>query len=163
MMQKALCDELKKLFDGKKYSGQQSKKALKIFEQCLPVDEGNDEDVDTDAAASPYIVAILSGGMINSPDTTQIVSVMLTICCYDDGLEREGYQDVMNIIEDIVQHFREYPQFGGAFEVMFEPDHEITWALQMDDTRPYYFGAALLDITSPSMTGDQNTNWRNMI
>ena len=163
MMQKALCDELKKLFDGKKYSGQQSKKALKIFEQGLPVDKGNDEDVDTDAAASPYIVVILAGGMINSPDTTQIVSVMLTICCYDDGLEREGYQDVMNIIEDIVQHFRGYPQFGDAFEVMFEPDHEITWVLQMDDTRPYYFGAALLDITTPSMTGDQNENWRNMI
>lgn len=163
MMQLAMIEELEGLFKDKKFNGQQSKKSLKVFKQNLPIDDGNDEDADTDAAASPYIVVILGEGSIKDPDSPQIVSVMLTICCYDEGKEREGYEDVQNIIEDILQHFCVSPQFGAAFEVMRETDHEMQWAIQQDDTYPYYFGAVLLDVTVPAMTGDQNNNWGDMI
>lgn len=48
---------LEELFTGKKYNGQQGRKPLKIYKQDLPVPEDYDADVDTDAAAAPYIVA----------------------------------------------------------------------------------------------------------
>lgn len=31
----------------------------------------------------------------------------------------------------------------------------ITWALQEDDTHPYYFGACTLTCTAPAMTQDE--------
>ena len=62
MMQDALCDELRNLFAGRKFNGQGGLKALKVFRQNLPIDTGLDEDADTDAAASPYIVVLLEGG-----------------------------------------------------------------------------------------------------
>lgn len=53
---------------GKKYNGQQSRKELKIFKQDLPVPEDYDADVDTDAAAAPYIVVRMTGGEIKNDD-----------------------------------------------------------------------------------------------
>lgn len=163
MMKLALIEELKTLFKGKKYHGQQSMKPLKFFDQNLPIDNRDDETSETDDSDSPYIVVLTSEGKIPDKNSPQIVSVMLTICCYDESVERYGYADVENIKEDIIQHFREYPYFGGAFTVMCEPDHPIQWAHQMDDTTPYYFGAVLFDVTVPAKTGDQNKDWSDMI
>lgn len=163
MMKLALIEELKKLFAGKMYHGQQSKKTLKVFDQNLPIDNRDDETSETNDSDSPYIVVVTGEGIIPNRNSPQIVSVMLTICCYDESVERNGYADVENIIEDIVQHFREYPCFGGAFTVMCEPDHAIQWAHQMDDTTPYYFGAVLFDVTVPARTGDTNKDWSDMI
>ena len=42
------------------------------------------------------------------------------------------------------------PYFGGAFTIK----RPITWALQTEDSHPYYFGACFLTCTAPSMTQD---------
>lgn len=60
------------------------------------------------------------------------------------------YQDVANIKEDIVQRLCTKPYFGGAFTVL----KPIAWAMQQDDTYPYYFGACSLTCTAPAMTQD---------
>ena len=69
---------------------------------------------------------------------------------YDEGKEREGYQDVANIKEDIVQRACTAPYFGGAFTIL----KPIAWALQQDDTAPYYYGAVTMNCTAPAMTQD---------
>ncbi len=115
LCQDALIETLEELFVGKKYNGQQSRKELKIFKQDLPVPEDYDADVDTDAAAAPYIVVRMTGGEIKNDDGPQAVEFSLIVCAYDEGKEREGYQDVANIKEDIVQRFyATKPYFGGA-------------------------------------------------
>lgn len=68
LCQDALIETLEELFVGKKYNGQQSRKELKIFKQDLPVPEDYDADVDTDAAAAPYIVVRMTGGEIKNDD-----------------------------------------------------------------------------------------------
>ena len=80
----------------------------------MPIDTGLDEDADTDAAASPYIVVLLEGGKIYNPQDAKVVSATLTVCCYDEGHERDGFRDVQNILEAIEQHFCVKPFFGGA-------------------------------------------------
>ena len=150
LCQDALIETLEELFAGKKYNGQQSRKELKIFKQDLPVPEDYDADVDTDAAAAPYIVVRMTGGEIKNDDGPQAVEFSLIVCAYDEGKEREGYQDVANIEEDIVQRLCTKPYFGGAFTVL----KPIAWAMQQDDTYPYYFGACSLTCTAPAMTQD---------
>lgn len=49
---KCLHEELEKLFEGKTFSGQGKDKPLNIFDFEFPTDFGNDEDVDTVAAAA---------------------------------------------------------------------------------------------------------------
>lgn len=105
MMQDALCDELRNLFAGRKFNGQGGLKALKVFRQNLPIDTGLDEDADTDAAASPYIVVLLEGGKIYNPQDAKVVSATLTVCCYDEGNERDGFRDVQNILKRLSSTF----------------------------------------------------------
>lgn len=116
----------------------------------LPVPEDYDADVDTDAAAAPYIVARMTGGAIKDESGPQTVEFSLIVCAYDEGGAREGYQDVANIKEDIVQRVCTRPYFGGAFTIL----KPVVWAMQQDDTHPYYFGACTLTCTAPAMTQD---------
>lgn len=150
LCQDALIEMLEELFKGKKYNGQEGRKELAIYKQDLPIPEDNDVDADTDAAASPYIVVQMASGEIPDNDSPQLVEFSLIICCYDTGVAREGYQDVANIKEDIIQRVCSAPYFGGAFTIL----KPIAWALQIQDTAPYYFGNCILTCTAPAMTQD---------
>lgn len=91
LCQDALIEMLEELFAGKKYNGQQGRKPLNIYKQDLPVPEDYDADVDTDAAAAPYIVARMTGGAIKDESGPQTVEFSLIVCAYDEGGAREGY------------------------------------------------------------------------
>lgn len=146
----ALIEMLEELFKGKKYSGQEGRKPLNFYQQNLPIPEDDDEDVDTDMACAPYIVVKMGEGTIKDDDSPQVVEFSLVICAYDTGKKREGYRDVANIKEDIVQRACSAPYFGDAFTIR----KPIAWAMQQDDTHPYYFGACTLLCTAPAMTQD---------
>lgn len=150
LCQDALIEMLKELFAGKLFCGQEGRKALKIYKQDLPIPQSDDADVDTDKAEAPYIVVRMTGGQIEDDDSPQTVDFSLIVCAYDTGLDREGWQDVANIKEDIIQRVCKAPYFGGAFTVL----KPITWALQEDDTHPYYFGACMAYTTKSGDTWD---------
>lgn len=151
LCQDALVEMLQELFEGKKFIGQEGRKELKVFKQDLPIPKRQkDRKVDTDAAAAPYIVVEMHEGAILDDDSPQVVDFSLVICAYDKGTDREGFQDVANIKEDIIQRVCARPHFGGVFTVL----KPITWALQQDATPPYYYGAVALSCTAPAMTQD---------
>ena len=150
LCQDALIEMLEDLFRGKKYNGQEGRKSLKIYKQDLPVPEEIDSDADTDAAAAPYVVVRMTGGQIKDDRRPQTVDFSLVICAYDTGRDRVGCQDVANIKEEIIQRVCAAPYFGGVFTVL----KPIAWAMQQDDTYPYYYGAVALTCSSPAMTQD---------
>lgn len=153
----ALIEMLEELFEGKKYSGLQGRKKLNIFRQNLPIPVDNGEDKDTDMSYTPYIVVRMTGGEIPDDDSPQIVKFNLAICTYDTGNLREGFRDVTNIQEDIIQRICVAPYFGGAFTIL----KPTVWALQQDDTHPYYFGRYAISCTAPAMT--QNSILKEML
>lgn len=146
----ALIELLNELFRGKLYNGQEGRKTLQVYKQDLPIPEDNDVDADIDRACAPYIVVRMSNGQIKDDDAPQTVEFSLIICAYDTGGKREGFEDVENIKEDIIQRLCTRPYFGGAFTVT----KPMAWALQQDDTHPYYFGAVNLTCTAPAMSQD---------
>lgn len=150
LCQDAMVEMLKELFDGRCYAGQEGQKELGIYKQDLPVPSGNDSDVDTDIARAPYVVVEMNEGAILDNDSPQNVEFSLIICAYDDGLNRDGIQDVANIKEAIIQRLCARPYFGGVFTVL----KPITWALQKERTPPYYYGAVTCSCTAPAMTQD---------
>lgn len=150
LCQKALCETLEELFAGKKFRGQTGPKPLKVFEQDLPIPTEDDPDADTDAAAAPYVLVQVNGGSIPNDDSPQTIEFSIVICTYDLGREREGWEEVSNIKEDIIQRFCQMPYFGGAFTVL----KPIAWAIQKETSPPYYFGALTFNCTAPAMTQD---------
>lgn len=157
LCQDALVEMLEELFSGKKFMGQEGRKALRVFEQDLPMPEDNDEDVDLDISSAPYIKVAMTGGEIPDDNSPQLVEFSLTICTYDTGTKREGFRDVANIKEDIIQRVCTRPYFGGAFTIL----KPIAWAIQQDTTPPYYFGACVLTCTAPALT--QDTELKGML
>lgn len=107
------------------FAAKEGRKALKIYKQDLPIPQSDDADVDTDKAEAPYIVVRMTGGQIEDDDSPQTVDFSLIVCAYDTGLDREGWQDVANIKEDIIQRVCKAPYFGGAFTVL----KPITWGV----------------------------------
>lgn len=166
---KRLRKELEKLFAGKTFSGQGENKALKFFELEFPTDFGDDEDVDTVAAAAPFILVKASGWSIDKMSEPEIVDMSLIICTYQTPIRNEDENkravkapavlDLYNIMQDISQHFRVYNIFGDYFNVMLP----IDCAIQQDDTRPYYFATVQMDVTCPSMSSENNPEIEELI
>lgn len=157
LCQDALVEMLAELFEGKTYTGQEGRKKLRIFKQDLPIPEDSDDDVDTERAVAPYIVVEMGGGSIANDNSTQIIEFSIIICCYDASVDRVGYQDVANIKEDIIQQICSMPYFGGSFTIL----KPVSWAMQKDDTMPYYYAAVSFRVTAPVMT--QETELKKLI
>lgn len=92
---KKLHEELDKLFAGKTFSGQGKNKSLNIFDFEFPTDFGNDEDVDTVAAAAPFILVKAAGWSIDKMEEPEMVDMSLIICTYQTPIrnKEEGVRD----------------------------------------------------------------------
>lgn len=131
-----MIEELENLFRGRKFTGQEGEKPLKIFKQFMPMQTDDDDDSDTNNSPYPCIVVKETSGEVDSETTPQLVLIQLVICGYDTGIDRQGYVDTVNIKEAIMQHFKKKPTFGGAFKV----GYPRKWELSDDDTDYYYWG-----------------------
>ena len=78
---KVLRKELEKLFEGKTFSGQGGNKQLKFFEFEFPDDNGNDEDVDTLAAAAPFVL-VKAAGWSTDMEEPEMIDMSMVICTY---------------------------------------------------------------------------------
>ena len=151
MCQQAMIEELEKLFEGRKFTGQEGPKALKLFKQFVPIATDDDEDTDTDAANCPCIIVKVQEGVFQKEGEAQKVLIQLVIAAYDTNTDRQGYLDVVNIKEAIVQHFLSEPAFGGTFTVLYP----VAWALQDEDTTPYYWGVVNFYVSAPARKNTQ--------
>ena len=150
LCQDALAELMEELFKGKTYPGPAGLRPVSIFEQELPFPADNDADADTEDAPSPFIIVRAEEGDIRGDDNPQRMEFSIIMCAYDDSRFRRGWQDVVNMREKIIQRFCAKPYFGGAFTVL----KPITWAMQQDDTHPYYYGAITVTCTAPALTQD---------
>lgn len=101
MCQQAMIDELTELFRGMTFGGQESPKPLQIFKQFLPIQTTDDDEADTNDSPYPCIIVIESSGEQDNEDDPQLVLLQLVICCYDRGIDRQGYVDTVNVKETI--------------------------------------------------------------
>lgn len=72
--QDALIEVLENLFAGKKFTGQEGRKELKIIKQSLTIPKRQrDRKADTDEATAPYVLVEMNEGAILDDDSPQIV------------------------------------------------------------------------------------------
>lgn len=148
--QTALRELLEDLFKGKKYGGPAGPSSIGFYEQEIPMPTESDYDADTETAPAPFIIVRCEAGKIPDDDSPQIMDYSIIFCTYDDDVKRTGWQDVVSIRERIIQKLCSEPYFGGAFTIQ----KPISWAMQQDDTHPYYYGAITLKITAPALSQD---------
>jgi hypothetical protein len=138
ILQKELCRELGVIFKGdlfKDSTGEYVK--LNTYEQQLPIRE--DEDAPD---PMPYIIVRLETGTIKSGTDPQEVLVTMLFGYFDDSPENNGHRGVLGMIQRVQERFMKEPMLANQF--MFENDeqHPFDWALQDEESFPYFFGAA---------------------
>ena len=111
-----------------------------IYPQFLPQLESDD---DTDPF--PYIIVRIDSGGIETQTDPHKISVILVIGIFEDSLENEGHESVLEIIERIQQHYEETPALKEF--VCADP---FNWALQDEPSYPYFYGAVNLVFHAPA-------------
>ncbi len=141
-LQQAVKDDLTALFQNIRYKTPEDEKAaVSVFEQNLPMRQTEDAD-----DPFPYIIVRLDSGGIATQTDPHKVAVILLIGCYDDNPDNQGHKSVLEILEKIQNHYEETPLLAGQF-VFRDP---FNWALQDEESYPYYCGAANLTFDLPA-------------
>ena len=113
------------------------------------------QDPETDDDPFPYLIVRLDRGGIAGPDAPHRISVIVLIGIFDDDPRNQGHIAVMEIIERIQQHYQETPALG-AFSVA----DEFNWALQDEESYPYYFGVCSFAFDAPP---PRVTQWEDLV
>lgn len=153
----ALAADLEDLFAGQLYrSSAGEKRAIRVHVNDLPVPTGNDEDRSQDAQ-EPYIIARITEGTIPEEDAAQEVQIILVICLYDDWPDRQGYRDLLHIIQEITARYcknpviRLRPGSAGARGGPYTVKKPIGWSVQNQPTTPYYYGIVEFSLEIPNI------------
>lgn len=134
MLQEEIDKELKAIFKGdlfKNSLGEYVK--LNVYEQQLPIREDEDSP-----DPMPYIIVRLETGSTKSGTDPQEVLVTLLFGYFDDSPENNGHKGVLGMIQKVHERFEKQPMLANQF--MFQDPFD--WALQDEESFPYFFGAA---------------------
>lgn len=79
------------------------------------------------------------------------------ICLYDDRPDRQGYRDLLHIIQEITARYcknpviRLRPGSAGARGGPYTVKKPIGWSVQNQPTTPYYYGIVEFSLEIPNI------------
>lgn len=134
MLQEEIVKELEAIFRGDLFKNSLGEYAkLNVYEQQLPIREDEDSP-----DPMPYIIVRLETGSTKSGTDPQEVLVTLLFGYFDDSPENNGHKGVLGMIQKVHERFEKQPMLANQF--MFQDPFD--WALQDEESFPYFFGAA---------------------
>lgn len=158
-LQEKLEDELKKIFKEDRFPSRGGEMTgLSVYGQFLPITDAGQEEASQEELENglpnerveeipvPYIQVILPDGKVNTANKPGTTNVLLYLCAYDNGKEREGYQYILNMIHRICERFQKNSAMGK-----YRCGEEILWELSEYDDHPYYFGAVAMEFQIPAI------------
>lgn len=133
-LQEELVKELEAIFRGDLFKDSLGKYVkLNIYEQQLPIREGEDAP-----DPIPYIIVRIETGSTKSGIDPQEVLVTMLFGYFDDDPQNNGHKGVLGMIQKVHERFEKQPMLANQF--MFQDPFD--WALQDEESFPYFFGAA---------------------
>lgn len=150
--QKALVEEVKKISEGMLFAspGSAELARLSVHAQSLPIPEKKPEtqadyqtidyedgEEETAVFKCPWCLVKIEGGTIPGIDEMQQVEVAICFGIYNPDLENKGHEELLNLIQKVYTRFACNPLLDRQFTC----SGSFEWALQEEDTYPYYFGA----------------------
>ena len=116
------------------------------YKQNLPVIVNDDETSDQ---FFPYFIVRIIDGDREAEMGLRYVSVAVIIGVHDDCPQNDGHETVMTAITRIINRFDWEPTLHGERMAFRNDDMGTKWALQDEDTYPYFFGAVELKFYTP--------------
>lgn len=116
---------------------------LNFFTQDLPLESSREED----ESHFPYIIVKMDSGSVQDADSAHEVKVIVVVGLFDNNSNKQGYRDVMHIINMIYERFAKNPLLCNQYVAKMP----FNWALQDEDTHPYYFGGFEMSFEIPAI------------
>ena len=137
-VEKLLKDVRTKNVAGEEVSG------VNVYEQQLPIITSDDEDEST---FFPYAIVRLYDGHTPDDNTPWLVNVDILLGVHETDKSGMGYKHVMIMCQRIIDEFAAEPLLSH----MYRASQDMEWALQDEDTYPYYFGGVRLKFYIPKI------------
>lgn len=115
---------------------------VKGYEHRLPLITSDDED---ESQFFPYFIVRLSEGKTEDDDHAWLVTVDILLGVCENDKDVPGYKSIMIMMQRITDRFAEEPLLNN----MFRAEQDIQWALQDEDTYPFYFGGVEIKFRVP--------------
>lgn len=115
-----------------------------VYPQRLPISSSTDDEPEY----APYCIVRVTDGTVTGANEPETVSVILLFCVLSDGLDAQGYADVLHLMQEAKQYMIEHPVIGSAYTVLPE---SVQWTLQLEDTHPYYIGGITAAYECPAI------------
>ena len=122
----------------------QKKNGVTAYMQQLPQVTEDEEDA---SQFFPYAIIRMVDGDTQDDDDCWSVKTDILIGCYDEATDANGHIDVMETIQRICDRFAKKPLLAQRYMA----NQHIQWALQDEDTYPYYFGGVEISFFLPKI------------
>ncbi len=129
----ALAEETTKALKGFHLrSAKENQIPINVYTQNLPLkEEKNDEKI------YPYVcVCFDTSDIENAYDGKEFVNLYFVVGVVDREKDNQGYRDVLQIIEQVKQHFFR----RGVIQNAFRLEYPVKSTIQQEDTYPYFIG-----------------------
>ena len=146
-LQKELMKDIGNIFEKDLFKDSLGKYvSLNVYAQNLPIRE--DEDAPDPV---PYIVVRVLDGKVKGWVEAQEVQVMLIFGCFDDNVNNDGHEILLELIQKIEERFLKNPILSKQFMFLNDEQHPFEWALQEEESFPYAFGAISMSFRTPTI------------
>nr|WP_325300176.1 hypothetical protein [uncultured Dysosmobacter sp.] len=105
------------------------------------------EDDDDSSKFFPYYIVRIQDGETKDDDDPWTVTTNILLGIYDDDPETNGHFAVLGMIQRITDRFAAEPLLNGRYRA----NQDINWALQDEDTYPFYFGGIEIKFSVPKI------------
>lgn len=145
-LQRELIEEVEKILrdiETKNTEGE-TVTGVKGYEQMLPIVADDEED---ESQFFPYFIVKLGDGKTQDDDSPWIVTTDIYLGCYDDSKKANGHRHIINMAQRICDRFAAEPLMNNKFRA----EQDMEWALQDEDTYPFYFGGVRIRFNVPKV------------
>jgi hypothetical protein len=165
--QQALTDEVKKITEDLLFCTPKGDELvhLDVFMQSLPIPVFESSDQENENLSSfeyennqidpifkcPWCTVKIINGDIPGINERQVLNVAICFGIYNDDTSNQGHREILNLIQRVYSRFAIDP----LLDKQYTCTGEFEWALQDEDTHPYFFGAIS---TTFKMTGYRREN-----
>lgn len=117
---------------------------VNVYAQNLPIAESDEED---DSQFVPYAIVKLYSGSTEDDETPWTVTADIHFCIHDAGTENQGHRHVMVMCQKLIDRYAAEPLLDRRYRAK----QDMEWALQDDESHPYFFGGVRIKFDIPKI------------
>lgn len=117
---------------------------VKGYKYRLPLITADDED---ESQFFPYFIVRLSGGKTEDDDSPWLVTADILLGVCENDKDVLGHEHIMVMIQRITDRFAAEPLLNNKFRA----EQDMEWAIQDEDTYPFYFGGVEIKFRVPKI------------